>query len=54
MAALIGLILFVLAAFGVTFGKINIVDLGLACLALHLLVGLWPFGTITLTRRQGS
>jgi hypothetical protein len=43
MFALVAVILFLLAAFGVGFHSVNIVDLGLAALALHLLVGLWPF-----------
>ena len=54
MFALIAVILFTLAAFGVKFGHVDIVDLALAFLALHLLFGLWPFGNFTLARRQGS
>lgn len=46
MAAIIALVLFVLAAFGVHFGGVNIVDLGLAFLALALLIGNWPVGAI--------
>ncbi len=52
MFALVAVILFLLAAFGVKFDEINIVDLGLAAMALHLLVGLWPFGTLTLSRKE--
>lgn len=52
MAALAALILFILAAFGIKFDSVNIVDLGLACLALALLIGNWPFGIITLGRRD--
>lgn len=52
MFALIAVILFLLAAFGVAFGTIDIVALGLASVALHLLVGLWPFGTLRITRNQ--
>ena len=47
MAALIALVLFVLAAFGVKIDSVNIVDLGLAFLALALLLGNWPFGYFT-------
>jgi len=50
MAALIAMVLFTLAAFGVKFSAVDIVDLGLAFLALHLLVGTWPFNFIHLTR----
>lgn len=52
MFALIAVILFLLAAFGVKFDAVGIVELGLAAMALHLLVGLWPFGTLTLTRKE--
>ena len=52
MFALIAVILFLLAAFGVAFGTVDIVALGLASVALHLLVGLWPFGTLGFTRKQ--
>lgn len=44
MAAIIALVLFVLAAFGVTFDRVSIVDLGLAFLALQLIIPLWPSG----------
>lgn len=44
MPALIALILFALAAFGVKWESVGIVELGLAFLALHLIVGNWPFG----------
>lgn len=50
MFALIALVLFVLAAFGVTFGNVGLVPLGLACLAAHLLVGAWP--AVPWSRRQ--
>jgi hypothetical protein len=42
MFALIAIVLFVLAAFGVNFDTVNIVDIGLACVAAHLLFGSWP------------
>lgn len=54
MAAIAALILFVLAAFGVHWDGVDMVPLGLACVALHLLIGNWPLGTIQLTRRPGS
>jgi len=47
MFALAAAILFLLAAFGLKFDAVNIVDLGLAANALHLLVGNWPFGYFT-------
>jgi Zn-dependent membrane protease YugP len=39
MLALLACILFVLAAFGVNFEAVGIVELGLALLAAHLVVG---------------
>jgi Flp pilus assembly protein TadG len=51
MFALIAIILFALAAFGVHWSSVNIVDLGLAFLALALLAGNWPIGLIV-SRRQ--
>lgn len=39
MFALIALICFVLALFNVDLGQVNLVTLGLAFLALHLLLG---------------
>lgn len=51
MAALVALVLFVLAAFGVNkFGSVSVVDLGLAFVALALLIGNWPFGVIVRNR----
>lgn len=44
MAPLIALVLFVLAAFGVDFEAFGIVEMGLAFLALSLLIGNWPIG----------
>lgn len=41
-SALIALILFAIAAFGVKFGSVNIVDLGLAFLALAVVLGYLP------------
>jgi hypothetical protein len=44
VAALLALICFVLAMFGVKFDAVNIVYLGFAFLALGLLIGNWPIG----------
>jgi len=44
MAALLALICFVVALFGGSLRTIHLVTLGLAFVALHLLVGAWPFG----------
>ncbi len=44
MFALIAAILFALAAFGLKFESFGIVEAGLFFVALHLLVGTWPFG----------
>ncbi len=44
MFALIALVLFALAAFGVKFEAVGIVELGLAFLAAAILVGNWPIG----------
>lgn len=43
MFALIALVLFALAAFGVSFGSVAIVPLGLAFLALHLVFDFRPW-----------
>jgi hypothetical protein len=51
MFALAALICFILAVFGVG-GDFNIIALGLAFVAAHLLVGMWPFpGTYPWQRR---
>jgi hypothetical protein len=52
MFALAAVILFLLAAFGIKFDSVGIVELGLASLALHLLVGLWPFGSFASRNTQ--
>jgi hypothetical protein len=52
MFALIAVVLFVLAAFGVRFDEVDIVALGLACVAAHLLIGAWPFGATPPWRRN--
>lgn len=55
MFALIALILFVLAAFGVALGSLNVVALGLASLTVHFIIGGWPFGVLripTVTERR--
>lgn len=53
MFALLALVLFVLAAFGVNWESANIVYLGLASLALHFLIG-GPFipNWVTVKRRN--
>jgi hypothetical protein len=45
MFALLALIAFVLALFRVAVENVDLVVLGLAFVALHLLVGAWPTGT---------
>ncbi len=52
MLALIALVLFALAAFGVTFHEINIVALGLAFLAGHLVVGGYLASMVNLPWRR--
>lgn len=55
MAALIALIVFVLAAFGVAIGSVNLIAVGLAFLTLHFIIGGWPFGVLrfpTVTDRR--
>lgn len=52
MFAIIAALLFILAAFGVTMGEVNLVALGLCAVAIHLLVGAWPLGTIQIGRRK--
>jgi hypothetical protein len=48
MAALIALICFILAALKVEpFDTIKMLPLGLVFVALHLIIGNWPFGTFT-------
>lgn len=44
MFAIIALILFVLDSFGVDFEAFKLLPMGLAFLALHLIVGNWPLG----------
>jgi hypothetical protein len=52
MFALAALICFVLVVFGVS-AAFSLVALGLAFVALHLLVGVWPFaGGYPWSRRQ--
>lgn len=43
MFALVALVLFALAAFGVDFGKVELVPLGLAFLAAHFLIDFRPW-----------
>lgn len=44
MFALAALVCFLLALFGAHVGTVDLVVLGLAFIAAHLLVGLWPLG----------
>lgn len=39
---LLGFVLFVLAAVGVTAGRVNLLAAGLACWILTALIGAWP------------
>lgn len=41
MFAVIAALIFILAAFGVALGTVNLVALGLCAVAIHLLVGTW-------------
>lgn len=52
MFAIIAAMLFILAAFGVQLGTVNLLALGLCSLAIHLLVGNWPLGAIRLSRKE--
>ncbi len=52
MFALIAAILFALAAFGVKWEAVDIVALGLVFLSVHMLVGLWPFGTLRVSKPE--
>ena len=36
------LILFIIAAIGVSFGRVNLVAAGLACVAVAMLTDVWP------------
>jgi len=44
MFAVAALVSFLLSLFGAKVGSLNLVTLGLAFIALHLLVGMWPLG----------
>lgn len=45
MSAILALICFVLATFGADVADINLLALGLAFLALHFVLGGWPWGS---------
>lgn len=45
MFAIIAALLFILAAFGVALGTVNLVALGLCAVAIHLLIGTWPLSS---------
>lgn len=54
MFALLALLCFVLALFRVVLGSVDLVVLGFVFVALHLLVGAWPFaGTAPWARTKG-
>jgi hypothetical protein len=44
MLAILALLVFVLATFGVALGDLNMIALGLALLSLHFILGGWPWG----------
>jgi hypothetical protein len=48
--ALAALVLFVLAAFGVKFESVGIVEIGLACLAAHFLIDFRPWSGVNFSR----
>lgn len=50
MFALAAVILFVLAAFGVKFDSVDIVDIGLACFAAHFLLDFRPWSGVNFNR----
>lgn len=54
MFAIIAALLFILAAFGVTMGDVNLIALGLCAMALQLLIahGAWPFPPFPVRRRE--
>lgn len=49
MLALIAALIFILAAFGVTIGEVNLVALGLCVLALHFV---WSWGAPLVRRTR--
>jgi hypothetical protein len=54
MAALLALLCFVLDTFHAKLANINLVSLGLAFMALHFIVGLWPIGTVSVKKNQSK
>jgi hypothetical protein len=52
MFAILAALIFILAAFGVTMGEVNLVALGLCTLTVHMLVGLWPLGSLKVSRKN--
>lgn len=52
MFALVAAILFGLAAFGVEFGKVSVIALGLLAMAIHFIVADWPITRIKTMRRN--
>ncbi len=50
MFALLAAIVFAVKVFGGSIGSLDLLALGLCFVAIHLLIGMWPFGTIKLRR----
>lgn len=50
MFVIFALLVFVLKMFGVQFGSVDMLALGLALICLHLLIGRWPFEPINTIR----
>ena len=54
IAAIVALVLFVLAAFGVRWESVDITNLGLAFLALSFVLGALPIPRFNLSRKEIS
>ena len=52
MFAILAAILFGLAAFGVQFGNVSVVALGLLALAIHFIIADWPMTSIRPLRKR--
>lgn len=52
MFALLAAIVFAVKVFGGSIGNLDLIALGLCFVAVHLLVGLWPFGAFKIGRRN--
>lgn len=51
MFALLAAIVFAVKVFGGSIGSLDLIALGLCLMAIHLLVGMWPFTAIKINRR---